>query len=119
MSSITFIDKNLYNHKLKALKKYFKKSYKELRFGIIVKLAYENKIDGKYQVEIPTQELFKRVYGPMILKFSVKNDVAIIEDIEPGDILMACYKKELPIYNGLPYASKKDLDKIKIMEKLI
>lgn len=119
MKSIAFIDKNLYNHKLKALKKYFTKSYKELRFEIIVRLAYENKIEGKYQVEITTDELFKRVYGPMILKFSVINDVAIIEDIEPGDILMACYKKELPIYNGLPYSSKKDLDKIKIMEKLI
>lgn len=119
MKSITFIDKNLYTKKLKALAKYFRKTYKYLRFEVIPKLAYENKKDGRYQLELPTEILFKKVYGPIILKFSVEKDVAIIEDIEPGRILLDCYKRELELYNGVPYATKKDLDKIKIMEKLL
>ena len=42
----------------------------------------------------------------------------MIEDIEPNDILIACYEKDLPIYRGIPYDTKKDLEKIKIMEAL-
>ena len=63
--------------------------------------------------------MFEKVYGKITLKFSVKNDIAILEDITPNDILMACYSKDLPTYKGIPYDSKKDLEKIKIMEALM
>ena len=49
------------------------------------------------------------MYGTITLKFSVKNDIAIIEDIEPNDILIECYMKNLPIYKGIPYSTQKDL----------
>lgn len=119
MKSITFIDKNLYNHRLRVLSRYFRKAYKYVIFEVLPKLGKENKKDGAYQIELPIEELFKKVYGPIIFKFSVVNDVAIIETIEPSKILDDCYKKDLPLYCGIPYATKKDLDKIKIMERLI
>ena len=75
--------------------------------------------DGIYEVDLPTDKLFEKVYGKLQVKFSVRNDVAIIEDIVPNDILLACYEKEVPTYKGIPYDTEKDLAKIKIMEKLI
>ena len=118
MMLITFVDKNDYTHKLKVLSKYFKKSYKYLIFEVIPTLKKQNKKDGVYSLELPIDDIFKKVYGPLVFKFSVKNDVAIIEDIEPSNILIKCYRKELPIYHGIPYATKQDLDKIMIMERL-
>ena len=51
----------------------------------------------------------------MKLKFSVRNDVAILEDITPSEFLLNCYMRDLPVHKGLPYDSKKDLFKIKIL----
>lgn len=116
---IMFIDENLYIKKSKALSRYFRKSYKDLIFNVIPKLRKVGKQDGIYEVGIDTDELFERVYGKIKLKFSVQNDITIVEDIEPNDILIMCYMKNLPLYKGIPYATQKDLNKLKIMEKLI
>lgn len=119
MSFIKLLDENLYIKKEKTLRRYFIKSYKYLIFEVMPKLMLDGKIDGVYELELPIDDLFKKVYGSMILKFSVKNDIAIIEDIIPNDILIEAYMKNLPCYHGIPYASEKDLKKIKIMERLI
>ena len=119
MALIKILDENLYVKKTRALKKYFTKVYKYLIFEALPKLIQEDKKDGVYKVELPTDELFEKVYGKMYLLFSVKNDVAVIEDIIPSDILIACYSKVLPTYKGIPYDSEKDLIKLKIMEKLL
>lgn len=119
MGYVTILDENLYRKKELALKRYFRKTYKYLIFEAIPKLKEPGKIDGVYQVELPTEELFKRVYGPMILKFSVKKDIAIIEDIEPTKILLACHQKDLPIYKGIPYDTKKDFEKLKLIEGIL
>lgn len=119
MKAITYLDENLYRKKKKALARYFRKNYKYLSMKVIPKLGKENKKDGIYKIYLPTEKLFERVYGKMYLHFSVKNDVAIIEDILPGEILISCYEKDLPTYKGIPYETEKDLKKIKIMERLV
>lgn len=119
MSYVTFLDKNLYRKKEKALSRYFRKCYKHLMFDVIPTLRKDGKQEGIYELELPIEELFKRVYGPMVLKFSVKKDVAIIEDIEPNDILISCFAKDLPTYKGIPYDSKKDFEKLKLMEGIL
>ena len=119
MAFVKILDENYFTKKKRALKRYFGGSYNYLTFEVFPKLRKEHKIDGLYEVELPTSELFKRVYGKMLLKFSVKNDVAIIEDLVPTDILIACFEKNLPVYKGIPYDGEKDLKKIKIMEKLL
>lgn len=119
MVLIRLLDENLYIKKQRALRRYFTKTYKYLIFEVIPKLIQEGKIDGIYELELPTEKLFEKVYGKMLLKFSVKNDNVIIEDIVPNDILIACYSKELQIYKGIPYETEKDLAKLKIMEKLL
>lgn len=119
MKYVQLLDENLYKKKELALKRYFRKAYKYLIFEAIPKLRQDGKQDGIYQVKLPTDALFEKVYGEMMLKFSVKNDIAVIEDIEPNDILLICHAKNLPLYHGIPYDSKKDLTKLKIMEKML
>lgn len=114
MGIVTYIDENDFIKKQRALRKYFTKCYKYLVFKAIPKLKEPNKKDGVYEVELPSGDLFKRVYGPMKLKFSVQNDIAVLEDITPSELLLNCYMKDLPVYKGLPYDTKKDLFKIKL-----
>lgn len=119
MKAITYLDENLYRKKKKALARYFRRSYKYLSMKVIPTLGKEGKKDGIYEIYLPTEELFEKVYGKIYLHFSVKNDVAIIEDILPDDILISCYEKDLPTYKGIPYETIKDLKKIKIAERII
>ncbi len=114
--SIVILDENLYTKKVKGLRRYFLKSYKALIFDIIPTLKKSGKKDGCYSVLIPTDKMFESVYGKLELYFSVKDDVVIIEDIIPSDILIQCHMKSLPIYKGMPYYRKQDLFKIKVME---
>ena len=119
MGFVSILDENLFRKKKKALRRYFPKAYKYLEFEVTPILMKSNKKDGIYELQLPTDELFNKTYGKMMLKFSVKNDNALIEDIVPNDILIACYEKSLPIYKGVPYSTEKDLKKIKIVERLI
>lgn len=115
MGIITYIDENDFIKKQRALEKYFAKCYKYLIQEAIPKLEWSGKKDGIYEVELPSGELFKKVYGPMKLKFSVYNDVAVLEDLIPSEFLITCYMRNLPVYNGIPYRDKKDLFKIKML----
>ena len=115
----TVYDQNRYRQKTRALHRYFAKTYKYLIFEIIPKLLEENKKDGYYEIDLPVSELFKKVYGRMTFLFHVRDDRAYFEDITPNEILRACYEKELPVYNGMPYNTEKDLNKIKIVERLL
>ena len=118
MGIVTYIDENDFIKKQRALRKYFTKCYKYLVFKAIPKLKEPNKKDGIYEVELPSGDLFKRIYGPMKLKFSVQNDIAVLEDITPSELLLNCYMKDLPVYKGLPYDTSKDLFKIKLEVKM-
>lgn len=119
MTFLTYLDENEYKKKERALRKYFMKNYKYLIFKVYPKLKKENKKDGSYEITLPTNEIFKRVYGDLKLKFSVKDDIATIEDLEPGELLMNCFFRELPVYKGTPYNTKKDLKKIKMVEAIL
>jgi len=116
---VSYFDENLFIRRKRALSRYFKKCHKYLIFEVFPKLMTPGKQDGHYTLELPTSELFEKVYGKAIMKFTVKNDVAFIENIEPEDILDACYMVDLPVYKGIPYRNKKDLKKIKIMEAIL
>ena len=115
--NVVILDENDYKKKLKGLRKYFMKSYKHLIFQIMPNLIEYGKKDGIYSVDIPIDDLFVKCYGQLQLYFSVKNDVVIIEDIMPCDILLQCHRGMLPLYHGIPYYQEKDLFKLKVLEK--
>lgn len=115
----TLYEENTYRKREKALKRYFQRAYKYLIFKVLPTLKEKNKIDGYYELELPSSELFKIVYGRLYLRFYVKDDNAYFEDIFPSELLVSCYEKDLPIYKGVPYETTKDFKKIKIAERLL
>ena len=116
---ILYLDENEFNKKQRALRRYFMKAYKYWIFKGLPTLKKDGKVDGKYEVELPTDKLFKCVYGPIKVLFTVSNGVAVLEDILPNEFLIKCFERDLPIYKGIPYYRKRDLEKIKIVERLI
>jgi len=112
---IIFRDENDITHKIRSLRKYCPKAYKELIFNIQdVKLS-----DGRHKVKLPTYDDFKNVYGQIYLDVEVRNEVMIIDDIMPNTFLNNGYKRELKVLHGLPYANERDEFKIKLMKKLM
>ena len=114
---ITFTNENEFKKLERAVKKYFMGAYKYWIFEAVPKLQQLNKIDGQYELELPVSELFKKVYGNVRVLFTVKDDVVILEGIEPKDILNDMHRKELPTYKGVPYRDERDKFKINLMKE--
>lgn len=114
---ITYIDENNFRKKERVLKKYIMVAYKYWIFEVVPKLQKENKKDGQYELELPVDKLFEKVYGKLKVLFSVKNDVVILEDIVPNEILIDMFNRELPTYKGVPYRNEKDKFKIELLKE--
>lgn len=107
---ISYVDYNDFNQKVRALRKYCIRSYKDLAFRF-----FNQKIDledGTYEENIMTPKDFKFVYGQIKVRFFVKNGVMVLIDLEPADFFKAGFMKELHEYRGLYYRNRKDIDKI-------
>lgn len=115
---LTYLDENEFKKKERALRKYFMGAYKYWIFEAVPKLQRLNKRDGKYELELPVSELFNKVYGIVRILFTVQNDVVILENIEPSEMLLAMHKKDLPTYHGIPYRDKRDKFKIDLMKEI-
>lgn len=114
---ITYLDDVDYRKKERALRTYFWKSYDYLMEEIIPILQKENKIDGRYEVDLQAPKLFEKVYGKVKLLFEVKNDTVILETITPEDILMEMYMRQLPTHRGIPYRDERDKFKIELLKE--
>lgn len=114
---ITYLNENEFKKRERAIKKYLMGAYKYWIFEVIPKLQKENKIDGKYELELPVDKLFKKVYGKVKVLFTVKDDVVILENIEPSEMLLDMHKRDLPSYKGVPYRNEKDKFKIELMKE--
>ena len=114
---ITYLNKNEFTKKERALKKYIMGAYKYWIFDAVPILQRENKKDGSYELELPVDKLFEKVYGKVKILFTVKNDIVILEDIVPSEILLDMFRSELPTYKGVPYRNEKDKFKIELMKE--
>lgn len=111
MTMVDYVD---FQKKVRFLAKYFRKTYKHLIFDILPTLKHKGDIEGTHIYKLPIDSAFNRVYGELELHYSVKDKAIVLEDITPGEILIAGYMDLLPIYKGIPYRDKKDLSKIKL-----
>lgn len=118
LNKLTFIDYNEFSKKIRAIRRYSMNAYKYWVFDAVPTLKKENKVDGSYELELPVNEIFKKVYGAVKVLFSVKNDVVIIENIVPDDILMTMFMQDLPTYKGVPYRNNKDKFKIDLVKEI-
>lgn len=115
-NNVTYLDINDYNKKYRSLRKYAPKSFKDLCFNILKSLDIDT--DGKFEANIFTTDEFKFVYGQIKLIYSVKNNVAVLENIEPSQFFIDGYRKELDTYKGIPCRNEKDKFKIDMLMKM-
>lgn len=125
---IEFLNENEFRKKERALKKYNMLAYKKLMFehyrdfkegefkGIVVS---KNTNEGitKYELKLPTDSMFAKVYKDIILHYTVYENqhIVMLNNITPDDILTEGHQKELTTYKGVPVSkSHAEKDKFKI-----
>lgn len=129
-----FINENEYRKKERSLRKYNMLAYKKMIFEYYPKLREgkflgelisENKEDNTktYNLELPTDDLFVKVHGPIKLHYIVdmKNKLIIFDTITPEEILTEGHRTELSTYKGVMVSnqhSEKDRFKIDLMNML-
>lgn len=110
-NTFRYLDENDFTKKMRSLKKYCMRSYKDLIFNTQLKDFYSLE-DGVYIKNLYTSEEFKFVYGQIQLIYSVNKGHVVIEDLLPREILLDGCINLLGVYKGVPY--RDDRDKFKI-----
>lgn len=106
-----YLDENDFIKKMRSLKTYCPRAYKDLIFNIEMKNLHYLK-DGKYQKDLYTSKCFKFVYGQIQLIFTVEKGNVLIEDLLPHRFFLDGYFSLLDTYKGMPYRDKRDRFKI-------
>ncbi len=126
---IEYLNENEFRKKERAIKKYNMLAYKKLIFDFYPSLKEGNFLGvmvshsdkdntSKYELKLPTDVMFNKVHGDIILHYTVyKNQrIVMLNDVTtPDDILTEGHQKELTTYKGVMVSkSHKDLDMFKI-----
>lgn len=131
---IEFLNENEFRKKERSLKKYNMLAYKKLIFeyyqdfregkfsGVIVS---KNTSEGivEYELKLPTNPTFAKVYKDIVLHFTVYENqkIVMLNNITPDDILTEGHQKELTTYKGIPISkshAEKDMFKINLLNML-
>lgn len=104
-------DENDFVKKLRSLKTYCPRAYKDLIFNTNMQDLF-NSSDGIHIKELFTDELFKLVYGQIKLVYRIEKGKIIIENLLPQEFLLNGYINLLKTYKGMPFRDKKDKFKI-------
>lgn len=131
---IECLNENEFRKKERAIKKYNMLAYKKLLFefypafrdgnflGVIS--SHDNKKNiTTYELKLPTDQMFNKVHGDIILHYSVyhKQRIVMLENITPDDILTEGHRKELTTYKGVMVSkthAQKDIFKINLLNML-
>lgn len=132
---IEYLNENDYRKKERAIKKYNMLAYKKLLFdfypslregNFIGVITSHNEIDDTttYELKLPTDVMFNKVHGDVILKYTAyhKQKIVMLDDIHAGDnILTEGHQKELTTYKGVMVSktnANKDIFKINLLNML-
>ncbi len=127
-------DENEFKKKEKSVKKYNMLAYKKLLFeyyeslknGVFIgKLVSKNSIENskRYELTIPTDDMFVKVHGEMTLIYTVyeEKNIILLETITPEALLLEGHRSELKTYKGVMISkenSEKDMFKINLLNSL-
>lgn len=131
---IEYLNENEFRKKERAVKKYNMLAYKKLIFEFYPDFR-EGKFDGvivskntkdnviKYDLKLPTDSMFSKVHGDIILHYSVYEDqkIVMLNSLSPEDILTEGHQKELTTYKGVMVSKShadKDMFKINLLNML-
>ena len=129
-----YVDENEFRKKERSVRKYNMLAYKKLTFTYYPELrkgtflGEEVSRNAKnqtisYELKLPTDELFKKVHGEIILHYTVyaKKGIILLTNITPEGILDEGHKAELTTYKGVMISKtnpEKDLFKINLLSML-
>lgn len=129
-----YLDENDFRKKERSVRKYNMLAYKKLTFNYYPELrkgsflGKEVKKDDKnntvsYELMLPTDELFKKVHGPIVLHYTVYKDknIILLTNITPEGILDEGHRTELSTYKGVMISKtnpEKDMFKINLLNML-
>lgn len=132
--TIEYTNENEFKKKEKSVKKYNMLAYKKLIFDFYPSIkegdfkgvaVSTNKKDDivKYELKLPTDIMFAKVHGEMILHYTVynKQKTVILDTITPEEILSEGHQKELTTYKGVMISKShadKDMFKINLLNML-
>lgn len=120
------LERSVKKYNMLAYKKLVFEFYPELKDGnFLGKLVDENASENtkKYELKLPTDDLFVRVHGEVILHYSVcqSSKTIILETITPESLLSEGHRQELEAYKGVMISkanSEKDKFKIDLLNML-
>ncbi len=131
---LDYLDENYFKKLERSLKKYNMVAYKKLMFDFYPKLRSgefvgELKSINKheqtetYELKLPTDNLFIKVYGEVKLHYTVyrEKNTVMLNTLEPKDILMDGHKSELTAYKGIMISkanAQKEMFKIDLLCRL-
>ena len=132
---IEYLNENEFRKKERAIKKYNMLAYKKLIFDFYPSLREGNFLgvivsnndkdnSTKYELKLPTDIMFNKVHGDIILHYTAyhKQNIIMLDDITtPDDILTEGHQKELTTYKGVMVSkshAEKDIFKINLLNML-
>lgn len=131
---IEYLNEDGFKKKERAIKKYNMLTYKKLVFEIYPSLREGNFIGikisedekeaiSKYECNLPTDNMFKKIHGQLTLHYTVLENekVVMLDTLTPEDILTEGAQKELASYKGVMLSkshSEKDMFKINLLNMI-
>ena len=129
-----YLNENEFKKLERSVKKYNMLAYKKLVFEFYPKMKEGNflgklvdfddeKNTKKYELKLPTDTMFNKVHGDIILHYSVYQNQRIImlDNLTPDDILTEGHQKELTTYKGVMVSkthADKDIFKINLLNMI-
>lgn len=129
-----YLDENDFRKKERSVRKYNMLAYKKLTFSYYPELRKGNFLgeeiskDEKhntisYELKLPTDELFAKVHGEIILHYTVYTEkkIILLTNITPEGILDEGHRAELSTYKGVMISKtnpEKDMFKINLLNML-
>ena len=129
-----YLDENDFRKKERSVRKYNMLAYKKLTFNYYPELRKGNFLgkevgrDNKtntvtYELKLPTDELFAKVHGEIILHYTVylEKHIILLTNITPEEILDEGHRAELSTYKGVMISKthpEKDMFKINLLNMM-
>ena len=129
-----YLDENDFRKKERSVRKYNMLAYKkltfnyypELRKGTFLGKAVSSNDKDKtvsHELQLPTDELFKKVHGPIVLHYTVytEKNIILLTNITPEGILDEGHRAELKAYKGVMISKtnpERDMFKINLLNML-
>ena len=125
-------NENEFRKKERSVRKYNMLAYKKLTFDyyprlrngeFLGKMVSEQDNMQSYELVLPTDDMFVKVHGEIVLHYTVYNDknIILLTNITPDGILEEGHRAELTAYKGVMISKKnpeKDMFKINLLNML-